>query len=453
MRMRALVPVVVVVSAGSAIAEDKATSEPQYRPMMVRLPHVAKPAVAQAPTSRTLFVHRCPEVVGCPITAGNEDDSSANISSIAGFSQVTIGPFTRGDAVWAGVMACVRETYAPFNIDVTDVDPGGDPHYEVIVGGKNADLGPNYQGAGGIAPFRCGEIPRAISYVFDVWGNNAAVICSVVAQESAHAFGLEHEMLPEDPMTYLSGPDNKRFRAEDAPCGEFEARSCECGGSTQNSYERIVSIFGPGAPTPPQVTIKAPTANKIVQPGFITRVDAIDDVKVVKVELIIDGTVVGEATAPPFKIAAPEDLALGSHTIEARATDIQDVVATSPAVIVELGPPCTASAGCADGDVCVMGVCVVGPGEPGGLGATCTSAAECLSDQCVMSNEMESFCVESCDIATAGSCPSGFDCIAGGATGICWPQPEGGCCDSRSNPGGALLFGLGFAVLLLRRRR
>lgn len=439
----------------AALAEP-ATAAPVggYRPMVIKQP-ITNPrklqAVQQAPASRTLFVHRCPEVIGCPITKGTEDNSITNTSSISSFPTATIGAFTRGDAVWASVMECVRETYAPFDIAVTDVDPGADPHYEVMVGGKNTDLRNDSPNAGGIAPFTCAEIPNAISFVFDVWGNNAAVICSVVAQESAHAFGLEHEMLAEDPMTYLTGPDNKRFRAEDAPCGEFSERLCDCGGSTQNSYEMIVGLFGPGAPTPPNVTIKSPATNKIVQPGFITRIDATDDVKVVKVELLIDGAVVGTGDKPPFKIAAPDDLPEGPHTIEARATDIQGVEATSAAVLVDLGPPCTAAAGCAEGDVCVMGVCVVGPGEPGGLGTSCQSGTECLSDQCVQSTE-GGFCVEACDLSP-GSCPSGFDCVPGGDAGVCFPAPEAGCCDSRSSPTGPALFALGFGVLVLRRRR
>jgi len=451
MPMRALFPALILTS----VVAPAAAEEQRYRPAMIKqeIKHPRKlQAVQAAPTSRTLFVHRCPEVVGCPINRGSQDNSITNTSSISQFATTTISAFTRGDAVWAGVMHCVRETYAPFAITVTDVDPGGDPHYEVIVGGDNSELRTDSPTAGGIAPFTCDEIPNAISFVFDVWGNNAAVICAVVAQESAHAFGLEHEMLPEDPMTYLAGPDNKRFRAEDAPCGEYDPRSCDCGGTKQNSYQQIVDLFGPGAPTPPLVSIKTPTTNKIVQPGFITRVDATDDVKVVVVELLIDGVVVGMSETPPFKIAAPADLAEGPHTLEARATDVQNVVATSAGVIVDLGPPCTAAAGCADGDVCVQGLCVVGPGEPGGLGATCQGPTECVSENCVMSSASESFCVETCDLSP-GSCPSNFDCIPSGTGGVCWPQPEAGCCDSRSNPTGPALFALGFGVLVLRRRR
>lgn len=448
----------VIAGLGTAAAEvPTAPNGKPYRPRYIEVP-AATPRIVGGPisqaSSRILFVHRCPEGIGCPVNAGSVDDSRTNTSQIIP-SNTTIGPFTRGDETWQRVVQCVRETYAPFNITVTDIDPGGEPHYEVLVGGNNSMFGPGFEDAGGLAPATCTEIPNSISYVFDVWGNNADVICSVVAQESAHTFGLEHELHPEDPMTYLAGPDKKRFRAEQVDCGEDFPRACRCGGTTQNSYEHLLAMFGEGTPVPPVVAIKSPSAGKTVQPGFITRVDATDETKVVKVELIIDGTVVGEDTEAPFKIVAPLDLAQGPHTVEARATDIQDDVATSSAVAVDLGPPCTAADGCEGDDVCVMGLCVAGPGAPGGLGSGCQGSGECLSDNCVMDTTGAGYCVESCDLSP-GSCPSGFDCIPAGTGGVCFPGPDAGCCDTGvrgTNPAGPMLLALGLGVLVFRRRR
>jgi hypothetical protein len=447
------------VLAGLAVADaspNTGTFGTNYRPRFIEVP--SAPRIVGAPvasaSSRILFVHRCPEGIGCPVNAGQIDDSRTNTSQIIPAS-TTIGGFTRGDETWQRVVQCVRETYAPFNITVTDVDPGGVPHYEVLVGGNNSSFGPGFEDAGGLAPATCTEIPNSISYVFDVWGNNAEVICAVVAQESAHTFGLEHELHPEDPLTYLSGPDNKRFRAEDVQCGEYEPRPCRCGGQKQNTYQHLLAMFGEGAPVPPVVAIKTPTVNKTVQPGFITRIDATDETKVVKVELLIDGVVVAETTAAPFKLVAPLDLAQGPHTLEARATDIQDDVATSSPVDVELGPPCTAADGCDGSDVCVMGLCVAGPDTPGGLGVSCQASSECLSDNCVMETGGQGYCVEACDLQP-GSCPSGFDCIAAGSAGVCFPGPDAGCCDTGvrgTNPAGPVLLALGLGVLVLRRRR
>jgi hypothetical protein len=350
----------------------------------------------------------------------------------------------------------VKATFAPFDITVTDASPGNVPHFENLVGGKISDItsDPDLQNAGGVAPFDCGEIPNAIVYTFDVYGPDAEQLCWTSAQEVAHAFGLDHQFLQKDPMTYLQGDLPKRFRDIDAQCGERELRACSCGRATQNSYRLIVGQFGVGAPTPPDVAIKYPEEGRPVQPGFPVVVDAQDDVRVEKVELYVDGALAGETTAPiadVFELASPE-LAAGPHTLEVRATDVQGIVGTTTQAI-DMGPPCTPSTICTGTDVCVDGVCLPGPEEPGGLGAICQSDTECLSHRCADGGESFKHCVEECDLANAASCPSEFSCVSAGADGVCWPTPDAGCCDAGTRPQGPLLLGLGVAAVLVRRRR
>ena len=449
--MRSRGPLVVACLATASFAT--ASAEP--RAIKINAPRMtprSSHAAAAAPSSRLIFVKRCPDV-GCVVKFGPEDDSRADVSSIADGPRI-IGRFSQGTAVWTAMLDCVRATYAPFDIEVTDADPGNVPHFEHLVGGSPTDLsGDLGGGVGGVSPFTCDEIPNAITYTFDVWGPNADLLCAVVAQETAHAFGLEHEMNDKDPLTYLSGPLPKRFQADDTPCGEYANRACECGNATQNSYQHIVGIFGPGPPTAPSVTIKSPASGKQVQPHFVTKIDASDDVKVTLVELYIDGTKVAEATAPPYRLVAP-DLAEGLHTVEARATDIQGTPASTQ-IEVDLGPPCTAAAGCEGDDVCVQGNCVPGPSATGGLGHVCQADTECESDRCLSDSSGDRACVESCDLS-AGSCPSGFGCLAiGGGGGVCWPDDAAGCCSSSRSSGSApIVLGLGvFALLVGRRRR
>jgi MYXO-CTERM domain-containing protein len=306
-----------------------------------------------------------------------------------------------------------------------------------------------------VAPFTCSEIPNAISFTFDVYGPDADSLCWTAAQETAHAFGLEHEYNAADPMTYLNGgPSMKRFQATDSPCGEFQAVSCRCSNlATQNSYQHILAMFGPGAPTPPTVEIKAPTSGKTVQPGFVVRVAATDDVAIDRVELWIDGVDTGVVgRIPPYLVAAPDTLEPGPHTIEIKAFDVQGTPANAT-VDVDLGPPCTASKGCSGADVCVMGVCVPGPDTPGGLGSFCTGNTECLSNQCIGDQAGTMLCVEQCDLSP-GSCPESFSCLPAGAAGVCWQTDDGGCCDAGGgSPAGPALLGLGVLALLARRRR
>ncbi len=146
-------------------------------------------------------------------------------------------------------------------------------------------------------------------------------------------------------------------------------------------------------------------------------------------------------------------IADGPHTLEVRAFDVQGVQGTSAPINVTMGPPCTPSAGCEDPDVCVEGVCVPGPDEPGGLGAICQQDTECLSHRCEDAGDQFKHCVEDCTVGNAASCPSEFSCIAAGAAGVCWPSPGGGCCDAGTAPQGSILLGLGIGALLVRRRR
>lgn len=448
--MRASILLVAVMLAPPAAAE------PMVRPQPVLkwVPEQTPPAAA--PSSRIIYVHKCP-IVGCTIRPG-VDDSRVDTSSIAD-SQVTISRFKQTDAVWDAMMACVKNTYAPFDITVTDVDPGNVAHYENIVGGTSgSELSADFSGAGGVSPFTCGEIPNSISFTFDVYGGDAAQLCWTVAQETAHSFGLEHEYNADDPLTYISaGAPMKRFQATDSACGTFSALpQCQCPPNkpTQNSYKRIVEMFGPGAATPPTITIISPTSGKKVTPKFVVRVNATDDVAVDHVELWVDGMNTGvKAMAAPYRLTAPDGVEAGAHTLELRAIDVQGVPA-SAMVDVDMGPPCTASSGCSGDDVCVMGVCTPGPSVPGGIGDTCTTPAECLSQQCVGTSANDKLCVETCDVATAGACPSDFACIANGATGVCYYNGSGGCCSAGSEPTGPFLLGASvFGLVILRRRR
>ncbi|HUH00433.1 MAG TPA: hypothetical protein VML75_00480, partial [Kofleriaceae bacterium] len=185
-----------------------------------------------------------------PAEPGTAELHSSSIIS----GTVTVREFNAGNSAWNAVVACVKAMYEPFGVEITDQDPGSTvSHFEAIVAGYPQDIGAG-SGVGGVSPFSCGIINNAITYSFaNIYGGSVQDICEVVAQETAHAFGLDHEYYCPDPMTYLYGCGAKQFRDYNAPCGEGSARQCACGGSTQNSYQKILSIFGPGTPTPPTV--------------------------------------------------------------------------------------------------------------------------------------------------------------------------------------------------------
>ncbi len=183
-----------------------------------------------------------------------DDNAAQNVSSVVcGASPADVGGWSYSNASWDQMKGCVTDMFAQFNLFVTDVEPTSGDYVEAMVGGSPDEAGMP-QGVGGVAPFSCGLIPGAVVYAFaDVYGNDPQGICETVAQEVAHAFGLDHELLCEDPMTYLSGCGAKTFQDNYASCGEFEPRECSCNIPSQNSVQMMLETLGAsdGSPPPP----------------------------------------------------------------------------------------------------------------------------------------------------------------------------------------------------------
>jgi uncharacterized protein (TIGR03382 family) len=269
--------------------------------------------------------------VGGTYTPGN-NNSSTNRSSVPNTTSV-IPPWNVSEAGWNEVMTCVAAQFAPFDITVTDVDPGDTPHWESVVAGSPGDLGfPN--GVGGVSPFTsdCSVIQRSVVYTFaEVFGNNYRVICEVVAQEVAHSFGLDHQFLCEDPMTYLGGCGAKTFQNIDAQCGEDQPRTCACGQATQNSVTMLTQRIGAADEQllPPTVGISSPNDGQTVAQGFNVVVEATDDRGVSQVELLVDGIVTSTLTSSPYAFNTDPNLDDGTHVVETRATDTDGQVSTA----------------------------------------------------------------------------------------------------------------------------
>lgn len=211
----------------------------------------ARPTRMFAPGGAPMGIYLNP--FGGNYTCG-DDDASRNISSVVcGSNAGNVGDFSLSAAAWSDVLTCVQDMFAPFNAYVTDVEPVAGEYVEAVVGGSPEDAGMPF-GVGGVAPFTCGVVPGAVVYTFaDVYGNDTQSICETTAQEVAHAFGLDHELLCEDPMTYLGGCGSKSFQDTYATCGEFEPRACSCDIPSQNSVQMMLERLGAfdGSPPPP----------------------------------------------------------------------------------------------------------------------------------------------------------------------------------------------------------
>jgi MYXO-CTERM domain-containing protein len=450
---------------------------------------------AEPQVSPILYLNRCEP--NCVVKSG-VDDARAMTSSIpcpgggatpggdcssTTITEFTIEPFknsaglsgSAADAEWQQLMTCVREVYSPYAIEVTDqLPPGGLSHNLGIVAGKPSNIG--WSGIGGIAPgTSCNPRDNVISFTFsNIYGGSDRIneICATVAQETAHAYGLDHayafsdgRSACPDPMSYRSECGGRRFfRNDNATCGEFAARPCQCGGF-QNSHLKILAIFGPGTPiTPaPALSVSAPTAGAMISNGTSVIATASAPRGVFRLELWLNGykwtTVKGApfgSTGQPemtYALVMPAMVPDGVIDIVVKAYDDIEVMTESAPITVTKGAPCVDASSCATGQKCDAGKCYWDT-PTGQLGDRCEYQQFCVSEQCIETSDGK-FCSDDCVVGVADSCPMGYECQgAAGQTGYCISESlDPGCCSVGSDGRAAGLLALVVLGGVLRRRR
>jgi hypothetical protein len=474
--MRTLVVLLLIGASSSPALAD--------RPRLLVLDGLPPTEVAPATAPyNVIYLNRCAS--GCTVKKGT-NDSRADSSDIVGSGVHAMPAFPYGDAAWASVVSCVRDTFESFNVQITDVDPGSANHFEIMIAGRSTDVGiPNPQGGiiGGVSANGCGQtyIPNALVFDFAAaWSQSltncgpACIedVCSTAAQEIGHSFGMDHSHNAADPMTYFNFNTRRYFQNEADPCGsdctngtgpmgnacsgaDSQVHACCVNrGSTQNSYATLTSLFGPGSPTPPIISISTPQQGAMVKAGFPVDATATDDSAIQRVELTVDGVLVQTLMTQPYGFNAPATLGDGNHTVAITAYDAHGTPGTKT-ITVNIGPPCGSAADCPmSTDACIGGRCVPGPGVTGGLGTSCTANSDCGDQNCA-SDGTNQYCTTAC---TQGQCPDGFGCLPtmeGAPTGYCWPgySDGGGGSGCSSGAGGSVTCGLMFAALLVSRRK
>jgi hypothetical protein len=247
----ALVVALLIPAVGNArsFRDDVALTEVNAAGVRFARQAIAAAGVTRA-QSRTIYLN--PNGV---VLRPGENDSRTNTSSVV--EQPTeITPWDIDEDTWAETVACMREIYAPFDVTITDRDPGSTPHIEAVFGGHPSDVGlPD--NVAGVSPFTydCSIIEHSVVFTFtDVLPDDPRLMCEVMAQEIAHSYGLDHEMLAADPMSYLTYLGERTFQDEMAACGEYGSRMCGIDGSIcrqkQNSHQLLLERLG-ASPTPP----------------------------------------------------------------------------------------------------------------------------------------------------------------------------------------------------------
>ncbi|MCP4448352.1 MAG: hypothetical protein GY811_23880 [Myxococcales bacterium] len=449
---RFLLPLLVLAPYLAQSGEAKAEARPvtTFEWVDSSMADIAEP---NGHTSKIIFLNRCEG--GCTISRGF-NDSRTNRSTIVPPGTYTISEWNKGDSQWEDLVSCVKALYDPYDIVITDVDPGSSvEHFEAIVAGRANEAAMD-QGVGGVAPFSCGVINNAITLNFaneNFYSQGIKDICETVGQETAHAFGLEHEYLCTDPMTYLSGCGYKWFQNENASCGEYSPASCQCR-NNQNSHRLLEDHFGVGPNPGPNLTFVRPEANSNVSPNFVIEVSGDDYYYGLNnVEILVNGQSTGTMSSAPYIFNAPEGTN-GFTTIEVRGTDARGITSEKE-IEVNVGESCDAG-GCPTGRVCFNNFCIADSSTPGGFAASCDSDDTCNSEICARDEDGVGSCTETCEL-DKGQCPDGYGCLkAGGGTNVCWPgvTEDTGCGCSSTNPGGGLAgLLLGLLGLVYQRRR
>ncbi|HPH65483.1 MAG TPA: hypothetical protein PLF40_07055 [Kofleriaceae bacterium] len=409
--------------------------------------------------AKVVYLNRC--IGGCAIkTDGNKaQTNSSTIPKMAG----TLTEFDFGDAAWNTVVACVRDLYAPYGVQITDTAPDdATAHVEVMVAGKPAQLGLKNDTLG-IAPLTSDCSPQRNVLAFAFAGahqaNNLPDLCFTVAHEAGHVYGLDHAFECRDPMTYLTGCGQKHFLNLDLPCGEFvlPTKACKCS-LKQNSHEKLTQALDVGTlPSGPIVDIIVPSIGANVASGFVVTSKIAEPRWLSRVELWINGWPYAAsrpgASAAPVVLTPPRTLPDGILDLEIRAYDDLGTLGTDTLTVTK-GVSCINQTMCAADQICDAGRCRYLPPE-GQLGDTCDNNDQCVDHLCVGTGDV-STCSKICVVGRTDQCGD-LACVASAdGYGVCTTvaaSESGGCCDAGTDSSsGPLLLGLLTLGLLATRR-
>jgi hypothetical protein len=201
---------------------------------------------ADAGSAYVVFLDR----VGGTYTAG-DTDSTTNTSDL--INQMTSIPaWTIAEPTWQAMRACVAQKFAPFNVALTELDPGTGAHAEVVF--TPAANVPVLQGNPSIADIACqnrvtAKVNNPVAFVNITSLTDPNAVCAAVVLALGAALGLDTTTACPDAMTLhdaqclTAGFSNTSLACDATAFGM--ATGCYCSaGTTQNSYQVMAAAVG-----------------------------------------------------------------------------------------------------------------------------------------------------------------------------------------------------------------
>ncbi len=131
--------------------------------------------------------------------------------------------------------------------------------------------------------------------------------------------------------TLTAAPYSYAWDASTAANGSYliRATATDAAGNASHADITVTVMGGIDDTTPPSVNVTAPANGAMVSGTVDVAVDASDDFGVQRVTVLVDGTSIGEATAPPYHVSFNTgSVSPGAHAISATAVDAAGNTAT-----------------------------------------------------------------------------------------------------------------------------
>src|SRR5689334_18074580 len=108
--------ILLTLACGLAVAAPAAAAPARPQRAMV-WENVDVTTVSAQVNSHIIYLNRCAGA-GCNIVQGTTNSTTDPVHSSLGHG--VLSPFSRGDTTWNTIVSCMREVFAPFNVELTE---------------------------------------------------------------------------------------------------------------------------------------------------------------------------------------------------------------------------------------------------------------------------------------------------------------------------------------------